>query len=232
MGTTSNRLGGQEPFKGDGYAGIIVYQNDKSSSFSTEKMAVVDTDGYGQYSEYLTTKLSSPLTAGKSYSVTYYVSLAENSGYAASGFGAYLSSDAMNQKSNAYLMMTPQVATNTVATSKTEWTKITGTFTAKGGETYLTIGIFNKPGNTQSVGGGKGVNSIRAYYFVDGVSIGAGVDEKDSDKDGITDAMEASIGTNPNNPDIKKLESEMIKILQNLKGSQVTSPSQLDIIIT
>lgn len=201
MGTASNPIGEQAPFKGDGYAGIITYQNDKSSGFSLSDMAVVETDGYGKYSEYITTKLSSALTAGKTYRVTYYVSLAENSGYAVSGFGASLTSDAINQKSNAYIMMTPQVVTDNIVDSKTEWTKISGTFTAKGGEQFLTIGVFNNPASSKAVGGGNGVNSIRAYYFVDGVSVGPGVSEKDSDGDGISDATEASIGTNPNNPD-------------------------------
>ena len=111
------------------------------------------------------------------------------------------SKDALNQKSNAYIMTTPQVVTNNVVDSKTEWTKISGTFTAQGGEQYLTIGVFNKPASSKAVSGGNGTNGIRAYYFVDGVSIGSGVSEKDSDGDGITDVAEASIGTNPNNPD-------------------------------
>jgi outer membrane protein OmpA-like peptidoglycan-associated protein len=201
MGTTSNRMGGQEAFKGDAYAGIITYQNDKSSSFSMENMAMAETEGYGKYSEYITTKLTSPLTAGKSYKVEYYVSLAENSGYAVSGFGASLTSERVQEKSNAYIMMSSQVVTSNVVDSKSKWTKISGTFTAKGGEQYLTIGVFNEPGSTKAVGGGNGVNGIRAYYFVDGVSVGAGVPEKDSDNDGLSDATEASLGTNPNNPD-------------------------------
>ena len=201
MGTTENRVGQQAAFRGDGYAGIIAYQNDKTSEFSLTAMSVVENDGYGKYSEYITTKLDAPLTAGKSYNVTYYVSLAENSGYAVSGLGAYLSSDALSQKSNAYIMATPQVVTSTVADSKSEWTKISGNFTAKGGEKFLTIGVFTAPASSKSVGGGDGVNSIRAYYFVDGVSISAGAAEKDSDKDGLSDSAEASLGTNPNNPD-------------------------------
>lgn len=201
MGTSENRLGQQAAFKGDGYAGIIAYQNDKSSGFSLSDMAVVETNGYGKYGEYITTKLDKSLTAGKTYKVTYYVSLAENSGYVVSGFGAYLTSDAMNQTSNAYIMATPQVSTKTVADSKSEWTKISGTFKATGNESYVTIGVFNGPASTKSVSEGNGVNGIRAYYFVDGVSIEEGVSEKDTDKDGLTDAMEASFGTNPNNPD-------------------------------
>ncbi len=201
MGTSDNRLGQQAAFKGDGYAGIITYQNDKTSGFSLKDMAVVETEGYGKYSEYITTKLDASLTAGKSYMFTYYVSLAENSGYAVSGFGAHFSKDAMSKTSNAYIMATPQVMTSNVVDSKSEWTKITGTFTATGGEQYVTIGVFNEPASSKAVGGGNGVNSIRAYYFVDGVSIASGVPEKDTDKDGLSDATEASLGTNPNNPD-------------------------------
>ena len=201
MGASDNRLGQQAAFKGDGYAGIITYQNDKTSGFSLKNMTVVETEGYGKYSEYITTKLDASLTAGKSYKFTYYVSLAENSGYAVSGFGAHFSKDAMKQKSNAYIMTTPQVITSNVVDSKSNWTEISGTFTATGGEQYVTIGVFNEPTSSKAVAGGNGVNGIRAYYFVDGVSIGSGVPEKDSDKDGLSDAVEASLGTNPNNPD-------------------------------
>lgn len=190
MGTSDNRLGQQAAFNGDGYAGIITYQNDKTSGFSLKDMAVVENEGYGKYSEYITTKLDASLSAGKSYTFTYYVSLAENSGYAVSGFGAHFSKDAMNQKSNAYIMAKPQVVTSNVVDSKSNWTKITGTFTATGGEQYVTIGVFNAPASSKAVGGGNGVNSIRAYYFVDGVSIAAGVAEKDSDGDGIVDSMD------------------------------------------
>lgn len=190
MGASENRLGQQAPFNGDGYAGIITYQNDKTTGFSLRDMVVVESEGYGKYSEYITTKLDASLTAGKSYTFTYYVSLAENSGYAVSGFGAHFSKDAMNQKSNAYIMAIPQVMTSNVVSSKTEWTKITGTFTATGGEQYVTLGVFNAPASTQAVSGGNGVNGIRAYYFVDGVSIAAGTVEKDSDGDGIVDSMD------------------------------------------
>lgn len=201
MGTAENRLGQQAAFKGDGYAGIITYQNDKTTGFSLKDMAVVETEGYGKYSEYITTKLDASLTAGKSYNFTYYVSLAENSGYAVSGFGAHFSKDAVNQKSNSYIMGTPQVITSNVVDSKSTWTKITGTFKATGGEQYVTIGVFNAPKSSKAVSGGSGVNSIRAYYFVDGVSLAPGVAEKDTDKDGLSDSAEADLGTNPNNPD-------------------------------
>ncbi len=193
MGTTENRLGGQAPFQGDGFAGIITYQNTTSVNLGAtlKNMTVVKEDGYGAYSEYLTTKLDAALTAGKSYTFTYYVSLAENSGYAVSGFGAYFTKDAVNQKSNAYIAAQPQMMTKNVVESKTEWTKITGTFVATGGEQYVTIGIFNAVTSSKSVGGGSGVNSIRAYYFVDGVSLTDGaVAEKDSDGDGIADSKD------------------------------------------
>lgn len=192
-GVPSNEIGSQDAFKGDGYAGIIVYSNDKSTDLksSIASMSLTSSDGYGKYSEYITTKLNAPLTAGKSYTVTYYVSLAENSGYAVSGFGALLSKDAINQKSNAFIMQSSQVTTTDVIDSKTNWTKVTGAFTAKGGEQFLTLGVFNGPKSSKKVSGGKGVNGIRAYYFVDGVSLTAGGQmEKDSDGDGIVDSQD------------------------------------------
>ena len=193
MGTTENRLGGQAPFQGDGYAGIITYQNTTPVDLGAtlKNMQVVKGDGYGAYSEYITTKLDASLIAGKTYTFTYYVSLAENSGYAVSGFGAYFTKDKVNQKSNAYIAATPQISTKNVADSKTEWTKISGTFVATGGEEYVTIGVFNAATSSKAVSGGSGVNGVRAYYFVDGVSLtDGGTAEKDSDGDGIVDSMD------------------------------------------
>ncbi len=261
MGVPANRVGGQEAFNGSGYAGIITYYNDKTVDYLSTfgNMEVMEGDGYGKYSEYITTKLSNSLTAGKTYTFTFYASLAENSGYAVSGLGAHFSSNAMNESSNSFITGTPQIVSNDVISSKSNWTKISGTFTAKGGEQYVTIGVFNKPASIQTVGGGSGINGKRAYYYIDGISMSEGgavekdsdgdgiVDSKDkcptvygtidgcpdsdgdgvadnvdkcpevagtvdgcpeidmsgvdSDKDGLPDALEAKIGTNPNNPD-------------------------------
>ena len=114
------------------------------------------------------------------------MSLAENSGYAVSGFGAHFSKDAMNQKSNAYIMATPQVVTSNVVDSKTEWTKIYwNVYSQRWRAICNNRCIQCSLASSKAVAGGNGVNGIRAYYFVDGVSIASGVPEKDSDGDGL-----------------------------------------------
>lgn len=187
MGTTSNKTGGQEAYKGDGYAGIITYYNDKSVDLlsSARSMEVMEGDGYGKYSEYITTKLAAPLNAGQTYEFTFYASLADLSGYAQSGLGAFFSKDPIEQESNAFMPQTPQVVSNSAVTSKSDWTKISGKFKATGGEQYVAIGVFGGPQSPQKVDGGEGISGRRAYYYIDGVSIKkAG---KDSDGDGIMD---------------------------------------------
>jgi len=204
MGVPENRVGNQAAFKGDGYAGIIAYYNDKSFDIgaSIKNVEVMEGTGYGKYSEYLSSKLSATLVAGKTYTITYYVSLAENSGYAVSGFGALFGTEKTIQSSNAFIEKQPQVSTSVVASSKSEWTKISSHFTAKGGEQFVTIGVFNKPGNITEVSGGKGINGRRAYYFIDGISVTeGGGNPNDNDNDGLTNEEEKKIGTDPNNPD-------------------------------
>ena len=194
MGIPSNKVGNQDAFNGEGYAGIITYCNDKTVDMasSLRNGEVMEGSGYGKYSEYLTTHLSAPLTAGASYTFTFYASLAENSGYATSGLGAYFSSSAMAEKSNAFITATPQVKSSSTIDSKSNWTKITGTFVAKGGEQFVTIGLFNGAENPKAVAGGSGINGKRAYYFIDGISlVNGGMIEKDSDGDGIADKDDA-----------------------------------------
>ena len=192
-GVPSNQLGSQETYQGTGYAGIITYSNDKTIDLKSSlgNMSPTAVNGYQKYSEYITTKLNTPLTAGQSYNVTYYVSLAESSGYAVNGFGALLTKEPINQKSNAFIMKTAQVTSEEVINSQTKWTQISGTFIAKGGEQFLTIGVFNGPKSIKAISGGTGVNRIRAYYYVDGVSIAHSQQtQKDSDGDGIADSKD------------------------------------------
>jgi len=144
----------QQPKSGEGYAGIICY------NFSTE------------YREYITGEFSSPLLAGKSYEVEYYVSL--NDGYiqAIHEVDAYLSVVAPGPFPNAlHIPVTPQITNQTGALDDTSaWVSIKGVFVATGGEQFITIGNFNDDTNTTiSQPGSSG--SFGAYYFIDEVSV-------------------------------------------------------------
>jgi hypothetical protein len=146
----------QTPHSGDAYFGIIAY------NYGTE------------YREYATAKLSSPLIAGTQYTVQFYVSL--NDGYiqAVNELGAYLSATMPGPYSNSlHIPVTPQVQNSGGALSSTSsWMLVSGTFTAAGGEQYITIGNFNDDLNTTITQVGT-TGSFGAYYFVDDVSVSA-----------------------------------------------------------
>jgi len=96
------------------------------------------------YRETFYSQLSSPLVAGKTYDVGMWVIMDEDHAqWAVDGdLGIYLS----NVAPNAALIFTyvPQIANphGNVLNDTLNWTKISGSYTATGGEQYITIGSF------------------------------------------------------------------------------------------
>lgn len=180
-----NTAGNQEANSGSGYAGLIAFMDDEVLSLNGGKLMY--TKGYNKYSEYLSAKLNSPLKAGVSYKVSFKVSLAEKSGRAVNGLGAYFSKEMMSSKSNAFIKAEPQVKSSNVIKSTDKWVEVVGSFTAAGGEEYITIGLFNGIDQVEMVKDENVTNNKRAYYFIDGVQVMPG-DFKDTDGDGIADS--------------------------------------------
>ena len=144
----------QTPHSGDAYFGVIAYNY-----------------GGTEYREYATGELSAPLTAGIQYTISFYVSL--NDGYiqAINEMGAYLSATPPGPYPNSlHIPVTPQIQNNNILSSTSSWMLVSGTFTAAGGEQYITIGNFNDDLNTTITMVGT-TGSFGAYYFVDDVSV-------------------------------------------------------------
>lgn len=155
-GVPSNGFGSQAARTGNSYVGI--HTSDFVSS--------------NEYREYIQCELTSPLQIGQKYKVAFFVSLSEGSGKACDNIGAYLSSAQISSSSNLTLLYSPQITSpiNAPTTSKTEWTEITGTFMATGGEKYITIGVFTTNANTNWVNVNGGWSS-EPYYYIDDVSV-------------------------------------------------------------
>jgi hypothetical protein len=126
------------------------------------------------YREYIEAPLLSPLVAGHTYTVSFYVSLASMSDCAIDNIGAYLSDNAVTSTSYTNLPVVPQVRNPAGSfLNSANWTLIQGTyFSASGGESYLTIGNFYDDAQTPTQqtrpsGGG----AIYAYYYIDDVSV-------------------------------------------------------------
>ncbi len=154
-----NNFGTQAPRSGSGYAGIY-------------------TSGFFDWKEYLQVKLSSPLQAGETYAVTYFVTGANYDSTSTTplsrrhnGMGFYLSPTQVTTPFSIYGVpptVSPQYVNNDVITDHVDWVPISGTFTAQGGEEWLVIGCFIENANiTTNGGGGFG------YYYIDDVTVTA-----------------------------------------------------------
>jgi len=144
----------QAPHSGEGYAGIIAY------NFGTE------------YREYVTGTFSSPLVAGKTYEVEFYVSLHNGYIQAITELGAYISVAAPGPFANVlHINVTPHIENQLTPLADTSlWMKVSGSFVASGGEQFITIGNFNDDAGTTIIQPGSS-GSFGAYYFIDDVAV-------------------------------------------------------------
>lgn len=162
-------FGNQSPRNGYGYAGFYGYV---SSSSNTR--------------EYLEGMLTSPMTVGKKYLVSMYVSLADFSTIAIDNIGIALRSSATREISFANLPYTPAVVSpdNQFIADKKLWVNISAIVTADQPYQYLVIGNFKNNSATDTLrltdtsaalsGGtfsGCATNFHTAYYFVDDVVV-------------------------------------------------------------
>lgn len=162
-GVPSNYMGTQASKSGSNYAGIIAYYADDAGLFRT-------IPGYRKYSEYIQFAFREPLVTGRAYSVSFSLSLSEESAYAVSGLGLYFSTTKVDVKNNSFLPITPYFVCVDILTS-TEWIPFTCTYVASGGERYLTLGCFDKYMDTLKVIADNTNNSRKAYYYVDDVGV-------------------------------------------------------------
>ena len=125
---------------------------------------------------YLQGKLHKALTAGKTYCVSFWVNLAEGSGYAHNKIGAYLDNGAINKlplpPGSEIISLVPQVYTNTIIDDTANWVQIEGSFVATGNETNITIGVFapNSLVNTEVTNYWFSIEKY-SYYLIDDVSV-------------------------------------------------------------
>ena len=174
LNVPNNFAGHIEAKDGLGYCGIFVFSGNDTL------MNIED------YREYLQVRLLSPMVAGNDYCVGFYVRPAgynsssnEQVFYATHRLGAHLSTSAIEAFSKPgvgeVLPYTPQVVASGMVSDTSQWTRIVGTYTATGGEQWITIGNFFKDSLTHPLvllWGDKGTLRYHdSYYFVDQVSV-------------------------------------------------------------
>ena len=149
----SNINGNQEPYEGNAYYGGFQYN-----------------PSFGEIREYIQTELTSPLTSGQFYNVSFFVSLADMSRYGINNFGAAFTNNAITGNYfPVHLEIVPQVVSNVVISDKINWTEVSGIFQANGGERYITIGNFTSDEQNTIVDLSQ--SSSYAYYYFDNVSV-------------------------------------------------------------
>lgn len=156
VGVPANIIGVQSAHTGQAYAGFgigIPSPNDERR-------------------EYIQCKLTDTLIAGKKYCVEFFVSLSDSSMTAIDRIGMLFSETAItNMGTLDYLDYSPQVESSvgSVITETSDWVRIAGSFTAAGGETYITIGNFHSSSvtATSTMSG----TWYGAYYYIDDISV-------------------------------------------------------------
>lgn len=163
-GVPYNFLGYQQPQHGLGYAGVVLY-------LASPEI---------EYREYLGVKLTAPLQANVEYCVNFYVSAADSAGLQTNTIGAYLGDSIYPnpQYSITALPYTPQIQSSQYIENNTGWQLISGSYTAQGGEQYLTIGSFTTDPNTTWGPNSAVINQdpenqyyLQSYVYIDNVMV-------------------------------------------------------------
>ncbi|NVN96547.1 MAG: gliding motility-associated C-terminal domain-containing protein, partial [Bacteroidetes bacterium] len=122
------------------------------------------------YREYIEVELKDSLKINKKYCVKFYTSLSNYASYAIGNIGMFFSQTKVIQPNySAPISHLPQIKnTNGIIKDTVNWAKISGAYTALGGEKYIVIGNFDSLINTNYLSNGGTGNS---HYFIDDVSV-------------------------------------------------------------
>lgn len=149
----TNFFGNQVPRTGNAYAQLVTYP----SAFPLR--------------EYVQTQLLSPLVAGQTYNVSFYISLQDKSYRVSNNIGIYISVSAPSSAGSGPLPLIPQINETNVINDIVNWTLISGTYTAIGGEEYITIGNFYDDISTTTAINPSGNGAYATFYLIEDVCV-------------------------------------------------------------
>jgi len=165
MGTPENFNGKQPAEFGEAYAGLYLYAPDN-------------------YREYLQAELSETLVAGKTYQVSFYISLAERSDFAVKEFGLLFTNTKVTietrkefskklwYKLAGYEYNYLEIGYTNFFSDTKDWLMVHTQFVAKGTERYLLLGNFKNNKRTRLFRT-KRTAKQGAYYYIDEVILKA-----------------------------------------------------------
>lgn len=129
------------------------------------------------YREYIEVKMLEPLKSGFKYDVTFHVFCAPNAKFIITSMGACLTENILDSLNYDAYMPCENLVNNSnqrFLSDKENWMEVTGTYKAKGGEQYLTIGNFlpNSKTRVQTAPGVAAYNAYDySYYYIDDVEV-------------------------------------------------------------
>ncbi|MEX0273813.1 MAG: OmpA family protein [Flavobacteriaceae bacterium] len=159
MGAPKNFNGVQPADFGEGYVGLYLYAP-------------------GDYREYVQAALKRPLEKGRTYRLSFYVSLAERSDVAVKEFGILFSNEQLNistrkvlskmlrykEIGNKYQYL--EIGYSNFYADTRDWILVHTEFVAKGFEKYLIIGNFKNNARTRTFKTKQNPKQ-GAYYYMD-----------------------------------------------------------------
>jgi len=173
MSVPNNWGGYQQPASGNAYGAFATYANMPPT-----------------YREYVGGNLTTPLTIGTKYFVSFKVALSINStaggNCASNKIGALFSTVAYPSSTFSLFGNTPPVYTDSIIVDTTDWTMISGSFIADSNYTHIIIGNFFDDAHTSVVNLAAGFSDF-AYYYLDDVKLStdsafveAGIEDRDA----------------------------------------------------
>jgi len=146
------------PRTGNGMMGVVIYNIP-----------------YPDYREYFATQLSSPMTTGNSYSVSFWVTNGSTpySPFTISNIGANFSTNPLTQSGWGLINLAPQCEVTTQVSS-TSWQQYSFTVTPTATWNHITLGCFRTDASnnvTSTFSGTSGPNSSYARYYFDDISV-------------------------------------------------------------
>jgi hypothetical protein len=151
-------FGFEYPHSGECYGGMIIVSDDP-----------------GQFREYIQGKFSDSLIAGRRYGIECYVSLGDPYPTCLSDLGFYFSDTQVSMSIGPTILpLTPQFEnppTNLIE-EHVGWQRVIGSYTAHGGENYISIGCFKHSSLCNLVRCVPYLDSSHgAYLFIDDVAV-------------------------------------------------------------
>jgi len=160
--------------------GNSVPYNTTGYQFAHSGNAYVGLGAYGYYyngscpdcREYIRGQLYDTLKRGRRYCIEFYVSLSDYSFWAVNRLGLYISTSPVPDDAQGdTISVIPQIQYDTtmILSDTMNWIKISGVYTASGGEGFIAIGNFYDDDQTDTL---SHLGSfIWAYYFIDDVAV-------------------------------------------------------------